>query len=217
MKTGIPFALALSVLLGSGCMGGFAGRETKNSTANVYRAAVALPATLRRVAVLPLTTDSIDLTMAEGRDVLQPVLFTELSKTREFELVFVSPAQLRAVTGRAEWNAEETLPLDFFARLHEAFGCDAAIFCRLGRFRAYPPLAVGWDLKLVDGNQRKVVWAIDEVFDAGDPAVVSAARDYYERGVHTDAPLADPSSILLSPRRFGQYAASAALSTLPSR
>jgi hypothetical protein len=216
MKPGIIFTLALCTSLSSGCLFGAAHQETKTTTtANVYHAA-ALPATLRRVAVLPLTTDSADLITEEGRDTLQPVLFTELKKTRAFELVFVSPSQLRAVTGRAQWNAGETLPLDFFSRLHEAFGCDAVIFCRLGQYRAYPPLAVGWDLKLVDGNQQHVVWAIDEVFDAGDPSVETAARSYYERGIHTDDPLADPSSILLSPRRFGQYTASAALSTLPS-
>jgi hypothetical protein len=216
MKRLIAFTLFLCTFLSGGCLFGSATHETKNNTtANVYRAT--LPATLRRVAVLPLTTDGSDLITQEGRDALQPVLYTELKKTRAFELVFVSPAQLRAVTGRAEWNAGEALPQDFFPRLHDAFGCDAVIFCRLGQFRAYPPLAVGWDLKLVDGSQRQMVWAIDEVYDAGDPSIETAARNYYERGVHTDDPLGDPGSILLSPRRFGQYTASAALSTLPGR
>jgi hypothetical protein len=216
MKPILAFTLALCAFLGGGCLFETAQHETKptTTTANVYHATVP-PTTLRRVAVLPLTTDSADLITEEGRDALQPVLFTELKKTRAFELVFVSPAQLRAITGQPQWNAGETLPLDFFLRLHEALGCDAVIFCRLGQYRAYPPLSVGWDLKLVDANQRHVVWAIDEVFDAGDPSVETAARGYYERGIHTDNPLADPSSILLSPRRFGQYTASAALSTMP--
>ena len=80
-----------------------------------------------------------------------------------------------------------------------------------------PPLAVGWSLKLVDARQRRIVWAVDEVFDAGKPAVASSARGYYARSIYEQATLRDSNGILGSPRWFGQYAAAAALETLPAR
>jgi len=182
---------------------------------NVYRAVATLPAELRRVAVLPVTIDVGDATMQEGRGSLESVLRGELNKTGAFEVIPVSHEQLRAVTGHGEWSAEDSLPADFFARLQQAFGCDAVMFCKLTEFRAYPPLAVGWGLTLVDTRTQAIVWAVDEVFDAGKPCVASEACDYYSRDLSTPPPLADPSSILLSPRWFGQYAASTVLDTLP--
>ena len=80
-----------------------------------------------------------------------------------------------------------------------------------------PPLAVGWSLKLVALHDAHILWAMDEVFDAGEPAVVTAARRYH-REHHSDrTALADSRSMLNSPSRFGRYAAHATFASLPDR
>jgi hypothetical protein len=91
------------------------------------------------------------------------------------------------------------------------------LFCELTEFRAYPPLAVGWRLKLVDVRQRKTLWAGDEHFDAGNPAVLSGARLYQHHG---QVVLDDDSGGWLamnSPRWFGEYSIGSLLGTLPAR
>lgn len=215
MKLGVGFVLVLSSLLSGGCASGPSGHPTASSL-NVYRAASQLPAELRRVAVLPMTCEG-NWIAKEGRTALQPILQTELGKTRYFELEFLSAEQMRAITGQSEWTSDARLPSDFFARLHEVTGCDAVFFCRLTVFRPYPPLAVGWSLKLVDVQQRRIVWAIDQVFDAGMPAVASRAQDYSSHNISEPGALRESDGILESPRWFGQYAAAAALETLPTR
>jgi hypothetical protein len=120
------------------------------------------------------------------------------------------------VTGRAAWSAQDVLPSDFLARLHTATGCDAVLFCRLSQYRPYPPMAVGWDLKLVDVNSHTLLWAVDQVLDAGEPAVARSARGYYDKAIHVPPPKGDPSSVLQSPRLFGQYAAAVAVETIPT-
>ena len=156
-------------------------------------------------------------TWLAGRDALEPVLFAELIKAKHFEVVQISREELWRLTGRADWTGEEVLPANILDSLKKESGCDAVLFCELTEFRAYPPLAVGWRLKLVDVRQKKTIWAGDEHFDAGNPAVIAGARLYQRHG---QVVLDDNSGGWLaanSPRRFGQYSIDSLLGTLPAR
>lgn len=175
-----------------------------------------LPESIRRVAVLPLAS-APDSTAESGRQTLDPILQAELSKSRLFERVQVTSEQLRQWTGRSEWSSDEQLPLDLLQRIRTATGCDAVLFCRLTQYRPYKPLAIGWNMKLVEVRQPRIWWSVDEVFDAGDPAVVNGARRYYQNQARQTGPLADSYTILDSPRRFGQYTLATLLGTLIPR
>jgi hypothetical protein len=94
---------------------------------------------------------------------------------------------------------------------------DAVLFSRLTQYRAYEPLAVGWRLKLFDTAEPQVLWAVDEVFDARVPEVAAAARRYAQQHPDAGPSVQDAQGVLLSPRRFGRYAASAVVETLPGR
>jgi hypothetical protein len=183
---------------------------------NAYRAGTALPDRLRRVAVLPLTTE-VDLTTEAGAEALAPVWLAELARTRAFEVVPVTADWLLAATGRRGLSAADELPLDLLPRLVAATGCDGVLFCRLTQYRASPPLLVGWSAKLVSADGRQVVWAVDETFDAGDPRVRAAARVFARQRLPGGQAVADPAGNWLAPRQFGQYALQAVLATLPAR
>lgn len=187
------------------------------SPGNVYTSFSQLPVSLRRVAVLPLTCDTKASELEYGRQVLGAVLSEELGKTKKFELVAVSPEQLRIWTGRTAWRAEETLPADFLKLIKEQLGCDAVLFSRLTQYRAYPPLTVGFSLKLAEVDTTEFVWAVDEIFDASEPSVVNSARRYQLTREQLPASLSDSRSILNSPSGFGRYAANSVFQTLPAR
>jgi hypothetical protein len=184
---------------------------------NFYRLAPRLAPDVRRVAVLPISADPGDWQAAEGSGALQPVLQSELGKAQMFELASVSGEQLRQWSGKEIWQAEERLPTNFLAQVRDATGCDAVLFSHLHPFHAYRPLVVGWRFKLVDARTAEVLWAVDEVFDSADAAVANAAQRYAQTHGESWRPLADPSSILASPKRFSQYTVSALLATLPAR
>ena len=185
--------------------------------ANVYRLNERLEPHCRRVAVLPLAANASEPETKSGAAALESVLHAELGKLALFELVFISPADVKRWTGKFSWAAEEKLPADLLKQVGESSGCDAVLFVRLAHYRAYSPLQVGWNLKLVDAATRQIIWAVDEVYDAGQPVVADRAKHYYRRHGHTGLPLQDRRTILMSPRLFGEYAANAALATLPKR
>jgi len=184
---------------------------------NSYRSSRYIPVQIRRLAVLPVTVESGDWQAEEGRTELEPVLFSELGKVNAFELIAVTPNQLREWTGKARWNAQEKLPSDFFEHVQNALSCDAVLFSHLRPYRAYKPLVLGWNLRIVETKDKSVLWAADEVFDASEAVVARAAESYCREHVENVKPLADSSSILNSPRRFSQYTLSALLATLPER
>lgn len=184
---------------------------------NVYSGQDTLPVNLVRVAVLPLTCNGPQTSMVAGRQELDPLLIAQLIATKKFEVIPVSAAELQRQTGRAYWTGAETLPSDFFATLRKTYGCDAVLFCELTEFRPYQPLAVGWRLRLVNARDRRILWACDEQFDAGEPAVIAGALRYQRQ--NQDQPDDDSAGWLAlnSPRWFGQYTLAEVLSTLPRR
>jgi hypothetical protein len=140
-----------------------------------------------------------------------------LVKTKRFEVVPVTPLQLRAQTGRTAWSATDRLPADFFETLREAHGCDAVLFAELTEYRAHTPVAIGWRLKLIDARTKTTLWAGDELFDAQKPEIAAAARKFRASGNwFTREPGAD-WAVLHSPQRFAEYSAAQMFDTLPVR
>jgi len=184
---------------------------------NFWSRSATLDPQLKRVAILPITTTSATETFMAGAQLFQPLVSAELEKTRLFDLVVISPEQLRQWTGQAAWRDDEALPPDFFSRLREGSGCDAVFFSQLTGYHPYQPVAVGWKLSLVEVQASQTVWKADDFLDAGDTIVANAARYYSNQHVHIEGPADDPAAILGSPSRFGQFSLSALLATLPKR
>jgi hypothetical protein len=172
-----------------------------------------LPSYFQRVAVLPLACEAARADLPEGSEVLNPILLAELAKTQKFEVVSVNSEMLRSRTGQSGWTGAEVLPSDFFESLRRSYGCDAVLFCQLTVFHAYAPLAIGWRMKMVDTRTRQILWAADEVFDAGQSSVLNGARHYQLAERQSSVP--DDWAIRNSPRQFGQYAAAQLTARLP--
>lgn len=170
---------------------------------------------LRRVAVLPLTSEVGGSAAADARAEIETLLRADLKRTQRFEVIWLSPSDLADSTGRSDWTTLEALPADFFTGLQAHLGCDAVLFARLTRYEPYPPLAVGWHLKLVGCPAPQVLWELDEVFDARDATVANAARRYQQSDRAIGSPPSDSRIALSSPRRFVAYAAHASFATLP--
>ena len=184
---------------------------------NVFVYPPKLSLDFRRVAVMPLSPETVAGDLPEGCAALTPVLWEQLGKTRKFEIVAVNAETLRIRTGRMNWTGAENLPPDFFAFLRHEYSCDGVLFAELTAYRGYSPMAVGWRLKLVDSRSGQILWSADEMFDAGRAKVARGLQKFEEPPViwafyHQDNWLA-----LNSPCQLGRYSAAAVLDTLPDR
>jgi hypothetical protein len=191
--------------------------EAHYQPSNIYSKAPVLDPEVKRVALLPMASLLPTETFQAGVDSLQPLLRAELEKSKRFEVIVITPEQLRRWTGQGVWKSEDQLPPEFFDRLQEETGCQAVLFNQLTRYQPYQPVAVGWKLTLVFNKDHVIYWSADEIFDAGEGAVANSARVYESDHITTPSPLPDPNAILSSPSRFGQYTLHALLTTLPKR
>ena len=203
---------------------------------NVFVSSPTLPPDLKRVLVLPLACGQSAGDVSGGCQMLDPVLRAALVKTGRFEVIVADPETLRSCTGQLSWTGEEALPMNFFNSLKQVYGCDAVLFCELTTFRPNAPLAIGWRLKLAEAKTGKILWAADEIFDAGNKSVAQDAEQFEKAqqphhnffyGAYSflswcvDTPtrsaLDDQWNVLHSPRYFGEYSAGKLVKTLPAR
>lgn len=221
MKIFSAFALLALCLVLNGCSTVATPRDVVRGKGykpdNIFVNANSLPQNIRRVTVLPLVCDANDYELASGCATLQPVLMNELIKTKRFEVVASDADFVKNRTSREDWTAEEALPPEFFNVLRDSSGCDAVLFCRLTVFRPYPPMAVGWRLRLVDAQTRRTLWAADEVFDGGQPTVEDGARRHQLTQERGPGGAPDEWFVQNSPAKFGGYTAASLLATLPAR
>lgn len=213
-------ALPLLLMFCAGCAGTMLARQAMTPSyepANVYREDAHLPSGIRRIALLPLTYTVESADLAFGLESMRPVIQGAFASARQFEMVLVSAEELRLLTGRASWRADDRLPADFLDKLRDQLAVDAVLFCSLTTYRAYEPLAVGWRIKLVDADEPRILWAVDELFDARVPEVAAGAVRFAEHHPDTGSSLHDSRSILISAKRFGHYAATELVRTMPGR
>ena len=174
----------------------------------------ALPATMRRVVLLPVYGGA--LADGETAAALDVVFATELQKQNRFEVVVLDRAECRRRFGADEFSSSAALPRDFLPKLRLEFAADGILWVDLTAYRAYRPLALGVRAKLATLKETRLVWTFDTVFSTEDPTVANAARHHFIDQTHTSVPADLTPAVLQSPTRFATYVAAAAFATLPS-
>lgn len=204
-------------LLGGCAAPRYADLVPDHPSANVYLYADELPLDLRRVAVLPLACEEQRPDLQDGCEALDPVLQSELVKTRKFEVVCLSPKDLWICSGRSAWTGTEVMPREILNSLHGFSGCDAVLFCQLTAFRAYEPMVIGWRLRLVNAQTGQTLWAVDELIDAAQLPVREGSTPLQWLGLSNPGMDMENWRLRNSPQQFGQFAAVEVLATLPRR
>ena len=188
-----------------------------HAPSNAHLAPGGLPANLLRVAVMPLTPGRGNAPAERGVPMLQAVLTEELSRARLFEVVTVTPHRLHGMFNERAIYADAALPFDFLPRLAKETGCQAVLFCELTTFRAYPPIGVGWKLHLFSLEDGELIWATDEVFDAGQTTVNNSLRRHIRERQSSSFLSATELLIVNSPRELGRYSIGSILEHLSEK
>lgn len=180
------------------------------------RAATRLPASVRRVALLP-TAGPAGVT-EESLAALDSVLVSELNRLARAEIVPVGREQLARLVGARQVDSTGVLPHNLFEQIQRSTEADAVLLVDVTALSPYPPLKVGLRAKLFAFGSADLLWAFDEVFDATLPSVQNAARRHFLEGSDYLLMTADRSpAVLQSPSRFAAYAARTMFRSLPPR
>lgn len=179
-----------------------------------FRGDARLPADLQRIAVLP--AHGGDAVPGESAAGLDAVLVQALQRQARFEVVAISREDCRRFFGAESFASTDALPHGMLEKIAEKYAVDAILFTDLTVYEPYRPISLGFRAKLATAREVRLVWAFDEVFSAGQPAMVASVRQYYSQGDRT-APVNPTPAALQSPARFGAVAADIMFRTLPVR
>lgn len=178
---------------------------------NVF-VAEAYPVDLRRVVVLPV---SLDGGLPEVRQQLDATFRAELGQSRRFEIVQADRAQMQHVFGQEAFVSQESVPFGFYEHWREKYGADAVMFVDVAHYRPYRPITIGVRARLVHTESEETIWAVDEVFDAGNPQVAVSAQRFHRAYNDSPFPADMAGSVLQSPARFSKYVAWQIFQVLP--
>jgi len=175
-----------------------------------------LPATVRRIAILPVA--GLPSIPEQNLARLDESFSAELNRSARAETVAIPRDLLMRLAGSRQLSSTDVLPHNFFPRLKGSTSADAVLFVDLTAYSPYPPLKLGVRSKLVDISTGEILWAFDNLFDANEASVVNSARRHYLDSNPSSVGTGDLSStVLQNPTRFGNYAAHATFVTLPPR
>ena len=167
-----------------------------------------------RVALLPCFHEDPDSPVLEFCD---QIFHQELSQERIFEIVKLSPQDLKNIFGSRRVSSTRNLPANFLKIIESQTGANGVMFIDLDSYRPFRPMSLGVRSKLVDLKTGEFMWAIDETFDAGHASVIVGASQFQETSQVRALSDKTNGSVLHSPRNFTKYVASTVFSTLPKR
>ena len=173
-----------------------------------------LPLHFNRVALLPcFHPDSVNSIL----NFCDQVFHQELSQQRIFEIIQLSPKELKSITGHERIASSRNLPSNFLKIIEEYTSANGVLFIDLDSYKPYRPMSLGVRSKLVDLKSGEFMWAIDETFDAGHASVIVGASQFQDVSQVRALSNKTKGSVLHSPRNFTKYVASTVFSTLPRR
>lgn len=168
---------------------------------------------MRRVVLLPVWMG--DLAPRESAIALDRTLQSALQPLGRFEVVVFDRAECRRRFGAEAFSSASALPHGFLETVRREYAADGVLFVDVTVYEAYRPLSLGLRAKLATADGARLVWTFDNVFSAADPAVANAARNHRLGVDRSGVPADFTRSVLQSPSRFADYAATAMFATLP--
>jgi len=169
---------------------------------------------IKRVALLPVYYEE---ELAPHLETMDATLDSELTRKGRFEVVPVTRNTMKDLFGAYQFSSVSMLPDNLLTKIREESNADAILFIDITHFSPYKPLSVGIRAKLVDVRDGKILWAFDDLFDAGSPSVAYSATQFQRYHDRASYPLDTSSTILQSPRKFMKYVAFEVFKSLPSQ
>ncbi len=164
----------------------------------------------RRVLVLPI--QATKMTTKVRKD-LEATLISELTSQGRFQVLRMDTA---TTEGKEIYPTERRgkIDPDLVVDLGRRYQADALLLTRVTQWFPYKPPRLGLRLQLVSVHSGKVIWAVDQTWDAGTERTRLDLIDYARTTLAPQANMHGWEFLMLSPRRFGRFAIRRSVSTL---
>lgn len=100
------------------------------------------------------------------------------------------------------------------AEIRKRLRCDAVLFGQVTSYKPYPSTQIGLFLRLIDLQDGKLAWAVDDVWDTTQRETVRQIKNYYFDRMADDYQPANYEMGIMSTTGFQKYVASEVTKTM---
>lgn len=168
-----------------------------------------------RLGLLPIVAKP-ELGNAEALNGIRRSITEELGKTKNFELVQITPDMLHDWADVSQLSSLDEWPETLKSCLQDK-QIDGVMLIEITQLKGFYPITLGIKARLVGIPDGITYWACDEVFDAASEEVLAGAKNY-EKVMQLEVQnkrVKTTGTIELSPSKFAKYAAWTLFQTLP--
>lgn len=176
----------------------------------------ALPATIRRVVLLPVFYPAYQ---EEIHDYVDNLWAQAIQRQNRFEVVALDRETVSDWSGRTQWSSTEAIPSALRERIQSTYEPDAILLCDLTRLESYQPLEIGLRCKLFQWSDGEFLWGVDGVWTR-DPEGNIEAKPSRLAAIFKNSQKDRENALHLatiSPRYFYYHLVESVALTLPTR
>jgi hypothetical protein len=179
-------------------------------TINYHRSEEYLNARLHRVLLLPFTVES---QRDKVVDEVTEAFYIELQKSAKFEIIVPQGFQDILSQQNDIWNRGLIRP-ETIEEAKRRYKVDAIMFGTITQYQPYEPPSLGIKIGMFSTVSGNIMWSSDALFDSSEASVIKLVKTYYKEHYKRKQSLYGWKIILLSMKRYAQFAAYHMVDTL---
>jgi hypothetical protein len=182
----------------------------KFDTINYHKSEEYSNTSLHRVLLLPFTVETQrDKVVDEVTD----AFYIELQKSAKFDIVVPQGFQDILSQQKDIWNRGLIRP-ETIIEAKKRYKVDAIMFGTITQYQPYEPPILGIKIGMFSTISGNIIWSSDAIFDSSEASVIKLVKSYYKEHYQRKQSLYDWKIILLSMKRYAQFAAHYMVDTL---
>lgn len=165
---------------------------------------------LHRVLLLPFTIES---QRDKVVDEVTEAFYIELQKSAKFDIVVPQGFQDILSQQKDIWTRGLIRP-ETIVEAKKRYKVEAIIFGTITQYQPYEPPVLGIKIGMFSATSGNIMWSSDAVFDSSEASVIKLVKSYYKNHYQRKQSLYDWKIVLLSMKRYAQFAAHYMVGTL---
>ncbi len=182
----------------------------KFDTINYYKSEEYSNTTLHRVLLLPFTIES---RRDKVVDEVTEAFYIELQKSAKFDIIIPQGFQDILSQQKDIWNRGLIRP-ETLVEAKKRYKVEAIIFGTITQYQPYEPPILGIKIGMFSAMSGNIMWSSDAIFDSSESSVIKLVKSYHKKHYQRKQSLYEWKIILLSMKRYAQFAAHYMLDSL---
>lgn len=182
----------------------------KFDTINYYQSEEYRNTTLHRVLLLPFTIES---RRDKVVDEVTEAFYIELQKSAKFDIIVPQGFQDILSQQKDIWNRGLIRP-ETLVEAKKRYKVEAIIFGTITQYQPYDPPILGIKIGMFSALSGNIMWSSDALFDSSEASVIKLVKSYHKEHYQRNQSLYDWKIILVSMKRYAQFAAHYMLDSL---